>query len=470
MLDESHTPTALHASPLANLLLLGRRARQAAGSAELGFVLANETRQLAPYRQAVVWLADTGLVALSGVVSPEANAPYAQWLQRMFVALQAQAIPGQALPEVLHADTLPPDLAAQWHEWLPPEVLWCPFGQGLTGGLLLARDEPWQDAEQGLLAEWVDTWATCWALHHKPTAWQATRRRWQALLAWRPGAALRDLRQLGWRALWRQPGLRWAVLLLLICLLPVRLSVLAPGELVPAHPAVIRAPLDGIIDKVMVLPNQKVTVGQVLFEFDRISLTSRINVAEQAQATAEAEYRQAAQQALFDVKSKAQLAIVQGKLAEKATELRYLQELNTRAGVSSPRDGVVMFGDATEWIGRPVAAGERVMVVADETDAEVEAWLSPGDMIDLAPGAAVSLYLNASPFAPVAARVKHIAHSAQQRPDGSFAYRLRADIQPGEARQRVGLKGTVKVSGTYVMLVYWVLRKPLAALRQFVGL
>ena len=35
---------------------------------------------------------------------------------------------------------------------------------------------------------------------------------------------------------------------------------------------------------------------------------------------------------------------------------------------------------------------------------------------------------------------------------------------------RVGLKGTAKVTGGWVPTAYWILRKPLAALRNFVGL
>jgi len=290
---------------------------------------------------------------------------------------------------------------------------------------------------------------------------------WSVLDARRHWASLVQARQ--WRALWRLRGLRWTLIVLLVLFFPVRLTVIAPGELVPSDPAVIRAPLDGVIDKVLVQPNQAVKTGDLLFAFDRITIANRLSVSEQALATIEAEYRQVAQQALFDGKSKAQLALVQGRLAEKQAEAAYLRELDQRAGVSSPRDGIVMFGDATEWVGRPVSTGERVMVVAGETDAEVEAWLSPADMIDLPASAPVTLYLDASPFAPVNASLRHLAHAAQQRPDGHFAYRLRARIAAGESPRRVGLKGSAKLDGQRVPLVYWVLRKPWAALRQFAG-
>ena len=58
------------------------------------------------------------------------------------------------------------------------------------------------------------------------------------------------------------PGLWAACALLAAGAIPVRLSVLAPGELVAAQPAVLRAPLDGVVAQIHVQPNQIVKQGQ----------------------------------------------------------------------------------------------------------------------------------------------------------------------------------------------------------------
>ena len=94
----------------------------------------------------------------------------------------------------------------------------------------------------------------------------------------------------------------------------------------------------------------------------------------------------------------------------------------------------------------------------------------PGDMIDMPADARVTLYLNSAPLEPVDAHLRYAAHEAVQRPDGGFAYRLRATIDAGEQHPRVGLKGTARVSGKRVPLIYWILRRPLAALRPWTGL
>jgi multidrug efflux pump subunit AcrA (membrane-fusion protein) len=254
-----------------------------------------------------------------------------------------------------------------------------------------------------------------------------------------------------------------------VLLVPVRLTVLAPGELVPSDPAVIRAPFDGVVAGFLVKPNDTVKTGQPLFTFDEATLVSRLEVARQALATAEAEYRQASQQALADTKYKAQLVVLSGKIEERRAEVAYLQGQLERSRVVSPRDGIALFDDPTEWVGKPVVTGERILRVAAADQAEVEAWLAVDDAIPLEVGTPVTLYLNASPFSPVDARLRYVAHDAVARPDGTFAYRVRARLE-GRPEHRIGLKGTVKLTGGWVPIGYWVLRRPVAAVRQFLGM
>lgn len=267
---------------------------------------------------------------------------------------------------------------------------------------------------------------------------------------------------------WQRPGVIAAGLSAAVLLCPVRLSVLAPGELVPARPAVVRAPLEGVIETIHVEPNQPVSKGAPLFDFDQALIRSRLEVATQGLATAEAEYRQTVQQALSDEQSKTQLVLLRGKIEERRSEAEYLREQLGRARVTAPREGIVLFDDPSEWAGRPVAVGERVMRIADPGAVEIEAWIPVADAIPVGESAPVSLYLNASPFDPVEGTLRYIAHDAVQRPDGSWAYRLRATLDAATAH-RIGLKGTAKLRGSWVALSYWMLRRPLASLRATIG-
>jgi len=479
-----HAPDnrAVTADTLVTLLNLARRARHARDASELAFMLVNESFVLAPYRQAALWMNDSGICALSGVSAPEHNAPFVQWLKRVAQQLHSKSQSDvQANALAFTADDLPEDLSESWSEWWPAHAVMIPLraGKHELGALFLVREEPWTDMEFALLNEWTDAWVQAWQLQHRNTAhgrfaawltavtdkqnWRrAPKAMLQSLAPSRIKQTVFDL----WRVRWR----RYTLLACLVLMLPVRLTVLATGELVPANPAVIRAPLDGVVEQVLVQPNQHVKAGDQLFLLDRTTLESRLGVASQALATAQAEYRQQAQLAVFDPKSKAQLATLQGTIAERQADVDYLQEQLQRSVVTAPRDGIVLFDDPSEWIGRPVTTGERMAGIGDEHDVEIEAWLAPGDLIAMPDKAPVTLYLNTSPLAPVKAQMKYVQYEATQRPDGTLAYRLRATLDKGQASQRVGLKGTAKVAGERVPLAYWILRRPLAIARQFVGL
>ena len=453
------TGVASGRNPLLILLNLARRARLAGSADELAFLAVNETHALTPYRQAALWFSDGGIRTLSGVVQPEANAPYVQWLNQVCTILHMRG--GDIRP--VSAFELPPVLADEWSEWLPEFGLWLPLAGDEEseggGGLLFAADQPWQEDQLALLQEWGGIWHHAWRASHTPSHW-SRRHIGKHISGWL--AARSDL------PYWRRPRLRLVVAIIVTLVFPVRLTVLAPGELVPANPAAIRAPIDGVIGQFHVSPNQVVKAGQLLFNFDEAALAARRDVAIQVLATAETEYRQFAQQALTDTKSKPQLAMLLGKIEEKRVEADYVRMQLERSRVVSPQDGIALFDDPTEWVGKPVQTGERVMRIAVPGDVEVEAWLPIGDAIPLEGGAEVKLYLASSPLSTIQAHVRYMAHDAVPRPNASYAYRVRARLED-PTDKRVGLKGTAKLYGDYVPLVYWMLRRPLATVRQTLG-
>lgn len=455
MSSRPHGPTGTDGQTLATLLKLSHSARCATEASVLHFLAVNDTHDLVPYRQAALWLDDSGVAALSGVVQIEANAPYVQWLDSVCHHLSSS----MSAPCRVTAAQLPPEVANGWDAWLPAFGLWLPLmadndGARRWGGLLLVRDTPWQDVDISVVSEWAEIW--CYAFKARtasaPGPW------WQAWwLSTRSDGP--------W---WKGRRIRWAVGIATALLIPVRLTVLAPGELVPTDPSVIRAPLEGVVGSFSVKPNDIVKAGQPLFDFDDAPLKSKLDVTQQALSTAEAEYRQAAQLAVSDPKYKGQIALLMGKVEERRAEAEYMQGLLERSHVLAPQDGVVLFDDPSEWIGKPVNIGERIMRIATPGAVEIEAWLALGDAIPFEEGASVSLYLNASPLHAVPARIRYVAYEAVLRPDGNYAYRVRATLD-GKTDHRVGLKGTAKLSGRWVPLGYWLGRRPLAAVRQVIG-
>jgi len=434
---------------LAALVQLERRARAAATAEELGFVAVNETVALVPYRQGALWRAAGArgrVAALSGLSAPDRNAPFLGWLERALARVERAGRADEA--HAFAAADLPADLAASWSDWLPAHALWLPLASRgrRTGALVLARAEPWTDAERSVLSLAAEAYG------HALGALE------------RPGRA-------GVRPPARRRAAAAAVLAALVGagFLPVRESVLAPAEVIPRDPAAVRAPLDGVVERVHVRPNEPVEEGRLLLTLDPRRLENRLEVARVAAEVAEAELRQAMQLAVGDPGARASVPVLQGRLEQQRAEVAYVEDLLRRVEVRAPADGVAVFDDADEWVGRPVTLGERILLVADPGSTALEIRLPAAEAIRLDPGAEVEFFLNVAPEAPVPARLVFASYAARPGPDGVPAHRLEAEFADDGRELRIGLGGTAKVYGERVSLAYYVFRRPLAALRRWVG-
>ena len=442
---------------LAGLLHLGRLARQAENLPTLGFVMVNETRRILTGRQAALWrtprdplseLAGAGVISVSGLPEPDINAPYPQWLSSLF---RHVLTPFPAAPLTLTAAQVPEAVAREWGDWLPENVLLVPLsvrGQP-QGALLIARETDWQEGELGVAAELADIYA------HAIAAFGA-RSNWRDWLR----ARLANRRRL------TMIGLGVVV----VCSVPVRLSVLAPAEVTPVEPFVVRAPMEGTVERFRIRPNQEVKAGDPLFDMDTTAARSRQEVARKSFDAAAEEYRQTAQLALTEDKGRQELSSRQAQLEEKRVEMEFSKDMLARVLVKAPRDGVAVFSDENEWQGKAVSTGERVLTLADPGKVEITVHLPVADAITLAPDAAAVFYANGTAFASFDVVVTSIAYRAEPSQEGVLSYRLKGRLTEGQAPPRLGAVGTAKVYGSWVPLIYHVLRRPLIALRQWLGM
>lgn len=437
---------------LSTLVQLVKRARHAATAQELAFVIVNESHALLPYRQAALWQHEGagpgGLVGISGATVIERTAPFVLWLKRMLKGLASEAT-GTA--RRVEARDLSEGLRGEWAEWLPAHGVWLPLAVDSDrplGAMFFAREQPWSDGEIHLLQELGDGYAHAWAFFLN------RRRRFVLAHLWERRTAIKL-------------GVAAAVVAAL--LMPVTLSALAPTEVVPFAPTIVRAPLDGIVDHFDVQPNAPVKAGQKLLELDGRAIQNKLDVATQALAVAEAEYQQAAQQAVYDDKSRSQMATLKGRMDQRRADVDYAKSLLDRIQVMAARGGIAVFEDPNDWIGRPVTTGERLLEIADPTAAELEIWLPVADAITLKPGAEIEFFLNIAPDAPVRATLRQTSYEATLSPSGILGYRLKATLVDGAHPPRIGLRGTAKLYGDRVTLFYYLMRRPLASARQLFG-
>lgn len=437
------------------LLSLDLRSVKAINPADLSFIIVNETITLVPYRQAAFFtvsaIGERKLTTASGLVSVAEDSPYAIWLSG-FIKTVSKILPKEAGCHKLDFAEAPEEFKDGWEEWLPEHLLFAElFSQTGTclGMVMYAREESWLPHELEKLDHIHQIYGSCLGFLSEVKVNFITRLR-------------------GWMS---KAVSYWAIIAIFVGLsIPVRLSVLAPGEIIALNAFAIAAPQDGVISKIYVQPNSVVNVGDLLFSLDNTTVTSRLDVAAKALSIARADALNAQQRAFNDLKSKGEIASAIGRVREKEAELASLKSLMARGEVRAERDGIVIYGDPNDWIGRPVQTGERVMQLANPRDAGVLVWLPVHEALNLDIGAPMRLFLHIDPLNPLSASLLQTSFQPVMSPEGVSAYRIKGEFEEGVVKPRIGLRGTVRISGHWATLGYYFFRRPVTAVREWTGL
>ena len=345
----------------------------------------------------------------------------------------------------------PPDVLDGWNEWWPSGLYTVPLRRRsgeVLGWVCFLLEQPPQEFQIQALGQVAQTWSYCWEM-----------------LAGEPGSS--------WKNRWQKISTRHQRLgllsVVLLLLLPIHQSALAPAEVIALDAATVASPLDGVIKTVHVRPNQAVKLGQRLFSLDDTTLRNRLQVAQKSIAVADAELLATTQKAFDNAQSKSELALLSGRAYERRAELAAVGAQLARIDVLASHDGVAVFGDPDDWLGRPVSTGERIMLLANPKTPGVLIHLPVADAIALEVGAPVKLFLTIAPLSPLDARVTETSYQAVLSPEGVASYRLRAAFEDPASHARIGIRGTAKVYGGWVILGYYLLRRPLATLREWSG-
>ena len=406
------------------------------------YIALNRSRQLMTFGH-ILWLRRQGkrwrVQAISSQPVWDNNSVFAQWLQaRLDVFSRTGQLSTASVLEILSNDKTDFDYPF-------PYGFFAPFsGQDKVGGLLFTRTQPFDKSQQQLLMRFVLLVGHVWAgLGQKKRFWQG----------------------------WHRPYSWGAVgLLLLLSFLPVPMSVLAPAEIVARDPYIVSAPIDGVVAHIEVTPNQVVREGMLLARLDDIGYVNEYQLAREDESLSEARLRQAALGAFIDDQARREVAVAQAEQALAYARQTYAQARLEQTELRSPRDGMAIYSDPQDWMGRPVTTGEAIFQIADPKQIMVrlEVPLNAGSLLQA--GTRIRLYMDSDPLKPLDASLDHASYYAQEQAGGHLAYTAYGYLDNETRFPRIGTRGVAKVYGQKVSLGFWLLRHPLVSVRQFTGL
>lgn len=435
---------------LERLLKIEREARQAETVSELAYLAANETAALLQGPQVFV-LSGHGrrlrVASVSAIGQLDRNAPRIRWVESVVANLAADSGLG-SMREFQISAYGKADLR-EAAEYPYPNAVWIPFKlrDGLVfGGLLMTRDGLWAEDDVTVAQRLAESYQHAWS-------------------------ALTGGRRLRRRRLIRPVLIGLVLLLIAAGAFPVPLSIVAPVEVRSQNSSVVAAPMEGVVDEIVVDSGQRVTKGEVVARMRDTTFSNELAVAMRQLQVTEARLKQLTQLAADDPEARAELSVARTEMELAAAKRDYAAQLLRRATITAPLDGLAIFADKLDLIGRPFLTGERILEIADPTRVRLRIDIPVADVLAIREGAKVRAFLDSDPLRPYLGKITDTTYEARLIDNNSLAYRIYAELEVEDGRlPRLGVRGTAQVFGDDVPLAFYLFRRPISAIRQRFGL
>lgn len=432
---------------LAVLLQYEGDIRRQASVDELVYFIANESRRIIQYDQLFVLkeaMAGEGyrVIGASSIALVDRNAPLIQAIEtgllrrKQDIGLDAADVDAEAWSDDASIADYP------FHHWR-----WQPISDRnghIFAGMLFARATPWREADAIRTTRIADT-----AGHS-----------WLALTANKPVRKLPKLDRKRRRLL--------IAALIIAALFPVRMTALAPVEVVAARPFVISAPYAGVIARIEVPPNAMVKPGQPVVTFEDIKVRNELLQAQEKMAVARAKVERATSASFADKDQAREIATLQAEYDLAKSDYAYARDLMGKSQIAAPRGGMAIYSDRRDWEGQAVNTGDPIMQIADPKAVAYRIDLPTKEQMRLEPDAPVKIWLDAQPLWALNGRIEQASYQARPTANGILAFAVIAKPQ-GDA-PRIGSRGTAKLYGQWVPFAYSLLKRPIASARQYLGI
>lgn len=236
-----------------------------------------------------------------------------------------------------------------------------------------------------------------------------------------------------------------------------------PVVLEPVAQRIIAAPFEGVFDRSLVLPGERVVAGQVLGRMDGRELRNRLSAC-QADLSRAAKSRDV-NLAAGKLGASQIDRLEMDRLEHECSVLsRRLEQLEIR----SPIAGVVVVGDLRRYESATLKIGQSLFEIAPLDQLVAELAVPEEDLEQVTVGADVSVWLDAISGGNQSVCVERINPRGELR-DNRQVFIAETTLKNEQANLRPGMKGSATIIGPRSPGIWLLLRKPWFAACRFLG-
>ena len=259
---------------LARIFTFEKKLREAQSIVELRYIVTNELRSISPYIYSFfgTWTKPKRfkIEAISDIAVVEKTSPVTNLVQKIIQQKLTEAST-DAHVFTLEAESLVP---AKGEDPLPNQFIWVPCHssqKGMQAVLILNRNESWTEQEIEYLRHLGTT------IGHAMGS-LLTKNIFEKMFTIMRSAFFQFILFSG---------------IIASMFIPVSLSVIGQAEIIPNNPSIINAPIDGVIDEILVDNNDKVSKQTPLVNFEKTQLQNSFDLAQQELKVIQTELLQA---------------------------------------------------------------------------------------------------------------------------------------------------------------------------------
>lgn len=429
-------------------------AMEAPNQLALQFVIANETRKVIPYDRAILCQIVKKKITPISISGQSAISTLTEFHRGFSELINNLSDPGGI--QMLSQDKFSTnqDIWTEYQRKNAAAVLWLPiYSKGeLSLGLWV---EQWEATQENMVPQATLDLVSEHLLPGLGAIWDKYRLRARI----KPAIASKYK--------YIVPLLGSGLLSLFLIHLPLR--VVAPCEIVPKDPTIITAPLQGVIEKIDVLPGDFVKVGNTLVQYDKRLYARELKIAQHEYLIGEATLSRALALGINDKTSLQDVEILRLKSQKQKIDLERAKDNYKKSEIHSPINGTVIMNNPDEWVGKPVQIGEKILTIADLSNTKVKIWLPEDDHIELDRNTPVTVVSNAEPEKKLSAHITYVGNEVMISDQNIPSFIVEADWEGTDRIEKTGLKGTAVLYGEKVSLFYYLFRKPWIIFRHIFG-
>ena len=385
---------------IAKLIGLEKKTREAKTEDELNFVIVNETRQLVDYISSFLLLKSSSnnfsVKATSDLATVDRTSPLISYLEKI---INHKDHRDSKDIQTIDLEKTSKSLKIKKPKNIPGFILQVPLfsaQQGFQGFLILSKNQTFNENEIDLLTHLANTFG-----HAQNT--------------FKSGSSVNQFfkKNLGSKLFWST-----LILFIIISIVPIKMSSTAPVDVVPSNPKLVTAPFDGVVKNITINNNDKVSAGDLVVLLEDLDLNNEYNLAQQSLQIAEKELLRSRQSSFSDTKEKARIAELAAQVDLKKAELNSVTKRLKNSKIYSTQNGIAIVDRKSEWQGRPVSVGEKIITIANQNEIEFLIWLPVKDSLVIQKNSLVKVFLDINPMKSLEGKLLRASYQPSLSPEG----------------------------------------------------